>query len=120
MRTEKQVLTPMTVTEWRAEAVRRFGPDPMNWRFICPVCQHVASVSDWKNAGATEGEAAFSCVGRRTGGRQAFEEKGVGPCNYAGGGLFRLNPQPVINEDGKTHHVFAFEPEGQAGHADPS
>jgi hypothetical protein len=102
-------LDPMTVVEWRTEAIRRFGPDPLNWRFACPVCHHVASVSDWKAAGATEGEAAFSCVGRWTGGRQAFGE-GTGPCNYAGGGLFRLNPQPVIDEEGKTHHVFAFAP----------
>lgn len=101
----------MTVSEWRAEGARRFGPDPLNWRFICPICHHIASVSDWKAAGATEGEVAFSCVGRRTGGRQAFEEQGPGPCNYAGGGLFRLNPQPVINEEGKTQHVFAFAPE---------
>lgn len=102
---------PMTVTEWRAEAVKRFGPDPMNWRFICPVCQHIAAVSDWKAAGATEGEVAFSCIGRRIKGRDAFPGKGVGPCNYAGGGLFRLNPQCVIDEEGKPRYMFAFAPE---------
>ena len=104
--------TPRTLTheEWKAEAVRRVGPDPMAWRFECPVCHHVASVKDWNDAGATEGAVAFSCVGRWTGGkvRQAFEESGKGPCNYAGGGLFRLNPVTVTGGPGGDHHVFEF------------
>jgi hypothetical protein len=101
---------PMDVVAWRAEAVKRFGPDPMGWRFVCPVCKYVASVADWKTAGASEGEVAFSCVGRHLGGRRAFEERGKGPCDYTGGGLFRLNPQPVTAEDGTTHNLFDFAP----------
>jgi hypothetical protein len=100
---------PLQLAQWRAEAVKRFGPDPRLWQFVCPVCKHVASVKDWEDAGATEGEVAFSCVGRHiAGSREAFGRLGVGPCDYAGGGLFRLNPQEVVDEDGKTHHVFAF------------
>lgn len=49
---------------WRDAAVALFGENPMQWRFVCPSCGHVASVQDWKDAGATEGEVAFSCVGR--------------------------------------------------------
>ena len=100
----------MTSTEWHAEATRRFGPDPMTWRFICPVCSHIASVADWKAAGATEKEVAFSCIGRHLGGRDAFGAAGPGPCNYTGGGLFRLNPITVT--DGAVKYtVFAFAPE---------
>ena len=93
--------------EWLAEAKRRFGDDPMGWRFICPSCGHIASVGDWKAAGATEGEVAFSCVGRRM---ENSTELGQapGPCNYAGGGLFRLNPVTVTKDDGNTVDMFAF------------
>ena len=71
----------MTHEEWTAEAERRFGKNAHDWKFVCPSCGHVASVRDWKEAGATEGEVAFSCVGRRTGAAddRTFRGKG-GPC----------------------------------------
>ena len=95
-----------SVEEWRAEAVRRFGEDPMNWKFCCPVCKYVASVAEWKACGATEGEVAYSCVGRHgQEPRKAFGGEGSGPCNYAGGGLFRLNP---VSIEGHKANVFAF------------
>lgn len=99
----------LTHAEWLAEAARRFGPDPMQWRFVCPCCKHVASVADWKAAGASEGEVAVSCVGRHgPSPRDAFK-KGDGPCNYAGYGLFRLNPVRVDMGNGKEpRQVFAF------------
>lgn len=98
----------MTAAEWRAEAVRRFGADPMAWRFVCPVCKHEQSVADYKAAGAPEGTVAFSCVGRWIeGASEAFSGR-PGPCTYAGGGLFALNPIRVTTDDGKTIDVFAF------------
>jgi hypothetical protein len=109
-------MVTMTHTEWLAEAKRRFGDDPMAWKFVCPSCGHVASVKDWKDAGAPEGAVAFSCVGRYIGDDvddkiardKAFRNSG-GPCNYAGGGLFRLNPVAVDFEEGKEPmQVFAF------------
>lgn len=104
----------ITIADWRAKAVRLFGADPLQWRFVCPVCNHIASVQEWKDAGAPAECAGFSCVGRwMPGSRQAFD-KGAGPCTYAGGGLFRLNPIKVILEDGKTVDVFAFDESGDA------
>jgi len=99
---------PISVIEWRKEAESRFGPDEMTWRFVCPCCGHVATPRDWKEVGAAEGEVAFSCVGRHLSGRDAFDDNKPGPCNYAGGGLFRLNPVRVIDEQGGIHQVFAF------------
>lgn len=94
-----------TKEEWYAEGRRLFGDDVMQWRFVCPVCGHVASVQDWKDAGAPEGSVAFACVGRWIeGSRRAFGDKGAGPCDYSGGGLFGLNP---ITVDGD-QEVFAF------------
>lgn len=100
----------MTVTEWRDEASRRFGPDPMNWRFVCPACKFEQSVADYHAAGAPEGAVAFSCVGRWRADvdNAAFDGSHQGPCNYAGGGLFRLNPVTVLQPGGDKHTVFAF------------
>lgn len=102
----------LTYLEWKAEAERRFGPDPMKWRFVCPSCGHIASTMCWKLAGATQGEVAFSCVGRhRDGAKEAFaggdNSKG---CTYAGGGLIKLNPVTVTS-DGKSTELFEFAPE---------
>lgn len=96
----------MSEEEWRAEGTRRFGEDRMKWRFKCPSCGHVAAVEDWKAAGASEGEVAFSCVGRHLNGKDAFKGP-PGPCNYAGGGLFRINPVRVMH-DGRHSDVFEF------------
>lgn len=102
----------MTHAEWHALGARLFGADEMAWRFICPVCGHVATPADYKVAGAPEGAVAYSCVGRwLPGSKEAFTNGGKGPCTYAGGGLFGLNPVRVTMPDGKDHDVFAFEGE---------
>ena len=49
---------------WLAEAERRFGKDPLRWRFVCPSCGHVASVQDYKDVGAPVECVGFSCIGR--------------------------------------------------------
>lgn len=96
----------MTQEEWFAEGTRLFGDDVMKWRFVCPSCGHIASVQDWKDAGAPEGAVAFSCVGRYLPERsEAFGGKGSGPCNYAGGGLFIIHP---VNVEGRK--TFSFAP----------
>jgi hypothetical protein len=104
----------MTHAEWIAEAELRFGQDAKQWRFVCPSCGYVATVQQWKDAGAGEGEVAFSCVGRRLGADddETFQRKG-GPCQYAGGGLFGLNPVEVTMPDGKAIQSFAFADGGK-------
>ena len=102
----------MSEAEWLSEAARRFGTDKMKWRFVCPSCGHVASVQDWKDAGANSGAVAFSCVGRYTGdpdaaAKAAFKKAG-GPCNYTGGGLFRINPVTVMHASGESADYFEF------------
>lgn len=101
--------TEFTREEWLAEAEKRFGADPLKWRFVCPSCKCVASVQDWKDGGASEGEVAFSCVGRRKDGDDSNTFRGNGQrCTYAGGGLFRLNPIKVTLPDGGVREAFAF------------
>jgi len=101
----------MTHDEWKAEGERLFGADVLKWRFVCPVCHYEASAADYKAAGAPTSAIGFSCVGRwlpKDRVRQSFGGKGLGPCDYAGGGLFRLNPVKVTMPDGEVMSAFAF------------
>lgn len=107
METEKLQVVEIEHDAWIAEAISRFGQDPLAWRFKCPSCGHVASVKDWRAAGADEGEIAFSCVGRHLSNPSDIC-KPPGPCNYAGGGLFRFNPVHVRLGDGTIRETFAF------------
>lgn len=84
----------ITLEQYMADAEEKFGPDKMNWKFVCPSCGNVASVAAYKAAGAPEGAVGFSCVGRWTGATKNIGEK-PGPCNYSGGGLFGLNPVTI-------------------------
>lgn len=102
--------------EWIAEGRRLFGDDQMKWRFVCPSCGYVASVQDWKDCHAPDGAVAFSCVGRwkKLFPKDAFTA-GPGPCNYAGGGLFRVNPVTVTCTGvGLDIDVFEFAKGGQS------
>jgi len=102
----------VTHEEWVEEGRRRFGDDPLSWRFVCPSCGRVASVAEWKAAGAPEGEVAFCCVGRHVEGAKEAFAKGDNSrgCTYSGGGPFRLNPVSVI-KDGVLHEMFEFSME---------
>lgn len=102
----------MTEAEWNAEGERRFGTDRMKWRFVCPSCGYIASVQEWKDAGAGSGAVAFSCVGRWLKKcSEAFLNNG-GPCNYAGGGLFKINPVLVAPEGSLVgNEIFDFAPD---------
>ena len=98
---------PIPVEEWRAEARRRFGQDAMKWRFVCPSCGHVQTPEDFKKAGAPSSAVGYSCIGRWDGHMHVTMGTKPGPCNYTGGGLFNINPIPVV-VDGKTVWAFAF------------
>jgi hypothetical protein len=101
----------MTLAEWTAEGKRRFGEGMTAWRFVCPVCGHVASENEWLRAGAPHGAIGFACVGRWIdGSKKAFEDEGPrdGPCTYTGGGLFQFNPVRVDYPDGETTTWFDF------------
>ena len=92
----------ITEAEWIAEGAALFGPDRLTWRFKCPVCGNVYTALDWKAAGAPAAAVAFSCIGRW---QEPEERTG---CDYAGGGLFRLNPVRVRDSFGTVHEVFEF------------
>ena len=103
----------MTQADWTEQANTLFGSNPRDWRFTCPACGFVQSIVDFERAnvdeGTTQKQIAFSCVGRHIpGSRDAFDSTRPRPCNYAGGGLFKLNPVEVRFTDGKIDNFFAF------------
>lgn len=102
----------VTREEWQTEATRRFGPHARNWRFVCPACGFEQSAAMFEErtkltVDEIRNVVAFSCIGRWDGHEKVDMGTKPGPCNYAGGGLFPLNPV-AVEVDGKTHHVFAF------------
>lgn len=109
----------MTKKEWAAKGEKLFGKDQMKWKFVCPSCGHIASVQDYKDAGAGSGAVAFSCIGRYLKKPNEAFQQGKSPCNYAGGGLIRINPLEV---DGEGYFDFATPeatPAGGAGNGRP-
>lgn len=97
---------------WLAEAERRCEGKFRALRFTCPACGHVQSGQDFLDLGMTPDQAAtragFSCIGRWLPQCRAAFEDGPGPCNYAGGGLFRIGPVQVVFEEGK-EPLWAFD-----------
>lgn len=97
----------LTQPQWHAQGVALFGEDQMQWRFICPACNHVVSVQDYKDAGAPSAAVGVACVGRFVPHcREAFAI-GPGPCDYSGRGLICISPVRVDDLP-----VFGFAPKG--------
>ena len=97
-------ISPLTREQYFAEAVKRYGKDSANWKFRCPSCGNVMTVAEYRAAAKAsgqecEGMIAFSCIGRLMPSPAQMCEKDKGFCNYAGGGLFRLNPIQVLGDD---------------------
>jgi hypothetical protein len=118
MSDDSKTVREISYADWEAEGTRIFGEDRKQWRFVCPACGVVTQVQEWLDAGVPD-QIAFSCIGRsRTKARDAFDS-GPGPCNYAGGGLFGLNPIKVTRseKDARGEPVvtatFAFAPNPQ-------
>jgi len=102
----------MTEAEWTSEGARRFGGNNLDWRFVRPNCGHICAVREWRDAGAPKSAAAFSCIGRWLGVEPGRQHPRPRPCDYAGGGLFRLNPVTVTVTagPGAEHRLFEFAP----------
>ena len=87
----------ITHAEWVAEAKAKYGNNMLDWVFKCPSCGHITKGQDWRDLNADE-DYATSCIGRSTTppSKNHIGSK-VGPCNYAGYGLFQLNPVTITN-----------------------
>lgn len=80
----------MTQEEWMTEGERRFGEDFMDWKFVCPMCGHIASIREFKEAGADGPNCAYQeCIGRYMGKGSPAKGDSSG-CNWAAYGLFGI------------------------------
>lgn len=118
----------ISLCAWQREGVRRFGSNIATWRFKCPSCGQIQTGDDYRRWGAPirdiDRRLGFSCIGRTIAEANpsakvvGFMEptQGFG-CDYAGGGLFRINPLHVIyglsKKDGEEEirPTFAFADE---------
>lgn len=108
--------------EWLKEYERRYGRSLEAGRFVCPCCDHIQSGADFIAVGLNREETskvlAFSCIGRWTPSpRSAFAKDGSGPCNYAGGGLFRVAPIAVDIGEDEPRFTFDFADDPLAAQA---
>jgi hypothetical protein len=104
----KTVYQKLSKDEWKAEGQKLFGVDFKCWKFVCPSCGVTTEASEWIEANANN-MIAFSCIGRtKEKTNDAFDGPQKQPCNYAGGGLIRLNPVTVIEKDGSEIDAFDF------------
>lgn len=112
--------------EWLALLKERFGDDPANWAFRCPVCNDVATGADFTAALAahprkrTDGSVIMAsdrlgqeCIGRslgalerpRTAKMEDSRKWGGRGCDWTTYGLFN-GPDFVELDDGKEHPCF--------------
>jgi hypothetical protein len=100
---DRTILSP---EEWRAEAVRRFGPCALDWVFQCILCGRLQTGREFQEHFAISAREALarahmSCIGRWL--------PGTG-CDWTLGGLLQIHTHEVLLE-GELIPVFAFPPE---------
>ena len=102
-------MSKLTAREWHGRGVEMFGKDKLRWEFRCPSCKSKIIGKQWIDLDF-EGGFAFSCIGRamKKCGDFLGDKKEGEYCNYAGGGLFGLNPVEITYEDGSTASTFEF------------
>lgn len=88
----------MKFSDWKAKLIERFGENPENWKFKCPVCGHVQSMKDFKDIGKDINLAYYNCIGRY--------DKEKGGCDYTSGGLFCLNKNTIVGPNAVPIRVF--------------
>lgn len=103
-----------THDNWMKEARSRFGDDPMDFAFICPRCKRINKISEFKERGAKNADAAaVECIGRYAGVLNVkSNEDFVGPgCDWVAYGLFGTMGfgRTIIIGD-KRVEVFDFAP----------
>ncbi len=91
----------LNLNEWKKIGTEKFGTDIKNWKFKCPSCGGVQSLSDFleNKVNEPDGKFYFSCIGRWVNGRG---------CDWTLGGLLQIHTTEVISEEGKPVPVFDF------------
>lgn len=95
----------MTHEEFMAEAVRRFGPDPLAFAFVCPTCGDRAAIGDFPPH--MRGRAGQECLGRVLAEVSTDTEWAGRGCMYVAYGLIP-GPWEIEMPDGRTIRSFPF------------
>lgn len=90
----------LTQAELLAEAKARFGDDPMTYAFRCPRCGDVATLQDFKDAGADPARAGQDCIGRHLGALTKPKPTNTRGCDWAAYGLFHGPWEIVVPAEG--------------------
>lgn len=110
---------PTPVNEWLEEGKRLYGPDPLNWKFRCPICGRVYTAKEHQEAGSSGPNSAYQeCIGRYLGAGSFRKENGnANGCNWCAYGLLGTagKGRLVESTDGIVVEVFRFADE-EGGH----
>lgn len=87
--------------DWLAEAKKRFGDNPLDWRFQCPRCKETQSAREFheEKIRGVDRKVYFSCIGRWVEGRG---------CDWTLGGLLQIHAMEVITPKGEIIPVMEF------------
>ena len=100
-----------SLKQWQEEGEQRFG-EGENWAFVCPVCGHVATVSDFIALGQTADDAAQVCIGRINGHMKPHAKAGDNSngCDWCAFGLLGTigRGRNITFPDGSSCEVFDF------------
>jgi len=83
----------ISLDEWKAEGVEKFGEVVADWVFECPACHETQTMRDFVDAEVKNPDTVFyfSCIGRWAEGRG---------CDWTLGGLLQIHKTEVIAPDG--------------------
>lgn len=108
------VVVELTETQWRENGRSIFGNDRMDWRFICPMCNRIAGVQDFIDAGspAPTSDVTQDCI--------SIYLKGQWRCSFTTREMMPLHKTEVVMANGERHRVFEFAtPEQVAEYVKP-
>ncbi|MFD4572063.1 VVA0879 family protein [Streptomyces sp. NPDC058417] len=112
----------LTQAELIAEAIARFGDDPLDWTFLCPSCGDRANGRDFSTALAEHprtrqsGEPVIAsdvvgqeCIGRTLGALEKQRTYSGRGCNWVAYGLFS-GPWEIALPGGRSMSAFPLAP----------
>lgn len=100
----------MKIKEWKETGKKLYGDEPINWKWKCPACGHVASAMDFQKLNTDPSRAYQECIGRVNGkGTSNGEDNGNG-CKWTAFGLFKTLGKGIniVTEDGHEVEVFKY------------
>lgn len=87
--------------DWVARGKELYGPDMLDWQFVCPACGHVQTLREFYEVNIDPDYGVANCASR-------FGIGGSPTCKWTTGGLLRLGGYYVINPNYIPQLIFAF------------